>query len=142
MNPDTRVCRRCIDAVEFWGVGQRPLALTVHSRHFWDVSETRPLRGWWQEADIDPVKAARKLWSYSRMDQGRVHRCRFDGNHWLMSDISLGGHSKFHQNDYKTIKSAAVRAAIRRQRPVAIVPIRPSRAHFMSGSSVSLPTRR
>src|SRR6266567_5051036 len=111
MNPDTRVCRRCIDAVEFWGVGQRPLALTVYSRHFWDVS-------------------ARKLWSYSRMDQGRVHRCRFDGNHWLMSDISLGGHSKFHQNDYKTIKSAAVRAAIRRQRPVAIVPIRPSRAPF------------
>ena len=54
----------------------------------------------------------------------------FDGNHWLMSDISLGGHSKFHQNDYKTIKSAAVRAAIRRQRPVAIVPIRPSRAPF------------
>jgi hypothetical protein len=82
MNPDTRVCRRCIDAVEFWGVGQRPLALTAYSRHFWDVSETRPLRGWWQEADIDPVKAARKLWSYSRMDQGRVHRCQGNAGTW------------------------------------------------------------
>jgi hypothetical protein len=29
MNPDTRVCRRRIDAMEFRGVGQRPLALTV-----------------------------------------------------------------------------------------------------------------
>ena len=27
---------------------------------------------WWQEAGIDPVKAARKLWNYSRTDQGRI----------------------------------------------------------------------
>ena len=39
---------------------------------FGEVSERRPLRAWWQEAGIDPVKAARKLWNDSRMDQGRI----------------------------------------------------------------------
>jgi len=27
---------------------------------------------WWQEAGIDPVKAARKLWNHSRTDQGWI----------------------------------------------------------------------
>jgi hypothetical protein len=30
------------------------------------------LRAWWQEAGIDPAKAARKLWNHSRTDQGRI----------------------------------------------------------------------
>jgi len=29
-------------------------------------------KAWWKQADIDPIKVARKLWKRTRMDEGRI----------------------------------------------------------------------
>jgi len=68
MNPDTRVCRRCIDAVKFRGLARGHWLRRFRAGIF--GAPRHPLRAWWQEAGIDPVKAAWKLWNSSRMDQG------------------------------------------------------------------------
>jgi hypothetical protein len=29
-------------------------------------------KAWWQQAGIDPIKVARKLWDHTRIDEGRI----------------------------------------------------------------------
>ena len=41
----------------------------VHHRA---VHRARDERAWWQAADIDPIKVARKLWKETRIDDGRM----------------------------------------------------------------------
>jgi hypothetical protein len=41
----------------------------VHHRA---VHRARDERAWWQTADIDPIKVARKLWKDTRIDEGRI----------------------------------------------------------------------
>jgi hypothetical protein len=41
----------------------------VHHRA---VHRARDERAWWQAADIDPIKVARKLWKETRIDEGRI----------------------------------------------------------------------
>jgi hypothetical protein len=41
----------------------------VHHRA---VHRARDERAWWQAADIDPIKVARKLWKETRIDDGRL----------------------------------------------------------------------
>src|SRR5262245_16724954 len=41
----------------------------VHHRA---VHRARDERAWWQTADIDPIKVARKLWKDTRVDEGRI----------------------------------------------------------------------
>src|SRR5262249_26285741 len=41
----------------------------VHHR---EVHRIRDEKAWWKEAGIDPLKAARRLWKYTRIDEGRI----------------------------------------------------------------------
>ena len=55
------------------GVGQEAIGFDGVEPAFLGMSLRRVrCAPWWQEAGIDPVKAARKLWNDSRMDQGRI----------------------------------------------------------------------
>jgi hypothetical protein len=36
------------------------------------VQVGRRFTAWWKDAGIDPIKAARKLWKHTRMDEGRI----------------------------------------------------------------------
>jgi hypothetical protein len=29
-------------------------------------------KAWWKQAGIDPIKVARKLWTHTRIDEGRI----------------------------------------------------------------------
>ena len=71
MNPDTRVSRRCIDAVEFRGRWPEAIGFDGVEPAFLGMSRRRVrCAPWWKNAGIDPVKAAQKLWNDSRMDSG------------------------------------------------------------------------
>src|SRR5215471_5594510 len=47
-------------------------AVPICRSHHRTVHRAGDEKAWWKQADIDPIKVARKLWKRTRMDEGRI----------------------------------------------------------------------